>query len=345
MFEEPNVSLLSVNGLTKHFPIKGSRQVVSAVNDVSFTVNAGETLGLVGESGSGKTTVGRCLLRLVEPNAGTIVFDGKTLSGIPLRQFRPYRARLQLVFQDPYHSLDPRRRLGDSIAEPMQLLPGLTRAQKRARVRELVQRVRLNPEIADAYPHQLSAGQQQRVGIARAMASEPQLIVLDEPTSSLDITVRAEIVDLLGQLQRDLGLSYLFISHDLSTVEHLCHRVAVMYLSRIVETGTTNQIFHHPRHPYTKALLSSVLPPDPKREVAVIELRGEIPSPINLPTGCYLSSRCPAAQAACHSTRPELLDIGYGHRVACLRVQNGTLPEEWTPETELPVAVTRAMAS
>jgi oligopeptide/dipeptide ABC transporter ATP-binding protein len=338
MFEEPNVSLLSVSGLTKHFPIKGSRQVVSAVNDVSFTVNPGETLGLVGESGSGKTTVGRCVLRLIEPNAGTIVFDGKTLSGIPMRQFRPYRAQLQLVFQDPYHSLDPRRRLGDSIAEPMQLLPNLGRAQKRERVRELLQRVRLSPEIADAYPHQLSAGQQQRVGIARAMASEPKLIVLDEPTSSLDITVRAEIVELLGNLQRELGLAYLFISHDLSTVEHLCHRVAVMYLSRIVETGTTEQIFHHPRHPYTKALLSSILPPDPADTGAIIELEGEIPSPIDLPVGCYLSSRCPAARPMCHTTRPELLDIGNGHRVACLRVQDGSLPEDWVPEMELELA-------
>jgi oligopeptide/dipeptide ABC transporter ATP-binding protein len=345
MSEEPNVSLLSVSGLTKHFPIKGSRQVVAAVNDVSFTVAAGETLGLVGESGSGKTTVGRCVLRLVEPNAGTIVFAGKTLSGIPMREFRPYRSRLQLVFQDPYHSLDPRRRLGDSVAEPMQLLPNLSRAQKRKRVRELLQRVRLNPEIADAYPHQLSAGQQQRVGIARAMASEPRLIVLDEPTSSLDITVRGEIVELLGRLQRDLGLAYLFISHDLSTIEHLCHRVAVMYLSRIVETGATEQIFHHPRHPYTKALLSSVLPPDPTVAQTVIELAGEIPSPINLPVGCYLSSRCPAARPACHTTRPELLDIGKGHRVACLRVQDGSLPKDWTPDASEPLAIVRDVAS
>jgi oligopeptide/dipeptide ABC transporter ATP-binding protein len=328
------MALLKVEGLTKHFPIKGSRDVVSAVNQVSFAIGEGETLGLVGESGSGKTTVGRCILRLIEPDGGAVAFDNVELTTVPMRRFRPYRARLQMVFQDPYHSLDPRHRIGQSIAEPMQLLEGAGRPARSVRVRELLRRVRLDPALAEAYPHQLSAGQQQRVGIARAMASEPRLIVLDEPTSSLDITIRAEIIELLTQLQRDFGMAYLFISHDLSTVEHLCHRVAVMYLSRIVEMGSVDQVFHHPRHPYTKALLSSVLAPNPDEQRTVIELAGEIPSPINLPTGCYLQSRCPAAVPACQSTRPELVDIGQGHRVACLRVQQGSLDEAWTPSSQ-----------
>jgi oligopeptide/dipeptide ABC transporter ATP-binding protein len=328
------MALLSVEGLTKHFPIKGSRDVVSAVNQVSFSIAEGETLGLVGESGSGKTTVGRSILRLIEADAGAIVFDNVELTSMPMRRFRPYRARLQMVFQDPYHSLDPRCPIGQSIAEPMQLVEGLSRSARSVRVRELLKRVRLDSAVADAYPHQLSAGQQQRVGIARAMSSEPRLIVLDEPTSSLDITIRAEIIELLTQLQRDYGIAYLFISHDLTTVEHLCHRVAVMYLSRIVETGSVDQIFHHPRHPYTKALLSSVLAANPDEQRAIIELSGEIPSPIHLPTGCYLHSRCPAVRPACMRTRPELVDVGCGHRVACLRVQEGSLVESWTPTAD-----------
>ena len=199
---------------------------------------------------------------------------------------------------------------------------------------ELLKRVRLDSAVADAYPHQLSAGQQQRVGIARAMASDPRLIVLDEPTSSLDITIRTNIIELLSDLQQEFGIAYLFISHDLSTVEHLCHRVAVMYLSRIVEIGTVDQVFNHPRHPYTKALLSSVLVPNPEEGRELIELAGEIPSPINLPTGCYLRSRCPAGRPACGATQPVLAEIEGGHRVACLRVQDGSLPENWIPSME-----------
>jgi oligopeptide/dipeptide ABC transporter ATP-binding protein len=238
---------------------------------------------------------------------------------------------MQMVFQDPYHSLDPRRRVGESIAEPMQLIPGISRTSRKNDVRVLLQRVRLEPGLADAYPHQLSAGQQQRIGIARALASRPRLIVLDEPTSSLDITIRGEVIELLKQLQNELGVGYLFISHDLSTVEHLCHQVAVMYLSRIVEIGTVGQVFRHPRHPYTKALLSSVLSPDPGQHGSVIELRGEIPSPINLPNGCYLHTRCPAARPSCAQLRPALADVGDGHLVACLRVQDGSLAENWDP--------------
>lgn len=323
------MTLLRIEGLAKHFTIKGSRDVVSAVNDVSFTIEEGETLGLVGESGSGKTTVGRCVLRLTEPDSGRILFSGKDLKSISQRDFLPYRAQMQMVFQDPYHSLDPRSPIGNSIAEPMQLLPGLNRAERGARVTALLKRVRLDPDLADAYPHQLSAGQQQRVGIARALASEPRLIVLDEPTSSLDISVRAQIIELLVNIQKETGVAYLFISHDLSTVENLCHRVAVMYLSRIVEMGSVDDVFNHSRHPYSKALLSSTLAANPDKQRVIIDLAGEIPSPINLPQGCYLRSRCPAAVPACATTRPSLTDVGGKHEVACLRVQDGSLPADW----------------
>ena len=336
------MTLLRVEGLTKHFPIKGSRDVISAVNAVSFSIEEGETLGLVGESGSGKTTVGRCLLRLTEPNSGSIQFSGKDLTTIPQYAFRPFRAKLQMVFQDPYHSLDPRSPIGNSIAEPMQLVPGLSGADRGTRVQALLKRVRLDPDLADVYPHQLSAGQQQRVAIARALAPGPRLIVLDEPTSSLDITVRKQIIELLVNIQKETGVSYLFISHDLSTVENLCHRVAVMYLSRIVETGSVTDVFNHPRHPYSKALLSSTLAPNPNKQQIVIDLAGEIPSPINLPHGCYLYSRCPAAMPACADTRPELVDIGNKHQVACLRVQEGSLPEDWLPP---PVQETKATSA
>lgn len=309
--------LLEVRQLTKLFPIKGTRAIVQAVNGISFGLERGRTLGLIGESGSGKTTVGRCILKLIEPTAGEIVFDGVALAGLSQRAFRPLRRRIQMVFQDPYRSLNPRMSVRDAVGEPL-MLHRARRGNDDGRVRDLIRRVELEPDDLRRYPHELSGGQQQRVGIARALASDPELIVLDEPTSSLDIAIRGRVTDLLLNLQAELGLSYLYISHDLTTVEHLCHDVAVMYLGRIVEIGSKAQVFGSPRHPYSKALLSSALSPDPEARRPVYALSGEIPSPINLPSGCPLRTRCPEAVAACAERFPPFVDVGGGHSVACV---------------------------
>jgi len=323
-------SLLEVRNLVKHFPIRGSTAVVRAVNGVSFDVGVGQTLGLIGESGSGKTTVGRCLLKLIEPTRGDIVFDGQSIGGMSQDQFRPLRRRIQMVFQDPFRSLNPRMSVRDTLREPLMLHRIGDRGEQDDRVRELMRRVELDPDDLKRYPHQLSGGQQQRVGIARAIATEPDLIVLDEPTSSLDITIRGRITDLLLNLQAELGLSYVYISHDLTTVEHICHHVAVMYLGSVVEIGTKEQVFNAPEHPYSKALLSSALVPDPSVHKAPYLLTGEIPSPINLPSGCPLHTRCPEAVAVCAQRVPPLVDVGSGHLAACIwaRPANAAGPSE-----------------
>jgi oligopeptide/dipeptide ABC transporter ATP-binding protein len=317
-------SLLEVDRLVMHFPIKGSRAVVQAVNGVSFTVERGQTLGLIGESGSGKTTVGRCVLRLIEPTAGSIVFDGKSISSLSQETFRPLRRRIQMVFQDPFRSLNPRMSVRDTLREPLALHGIGSRADHDDRVRELIRKVELEPGDLQRYPHQLSGGQQQRVGIARAIATNPDLIVLDEPTSSLDITIRGRITDLLLNLQAELGLSYIYISHDLTTVEHLCHRVAVMYLGSIVEIGSKDPLFNAPRHPYSKALLSSALAPDPEVRKPSYALAGEIPSPINLPAGCPLRTRCPEAIEACSFAFPPFIEVATDHRAACVHAGKPT---------------------
>jgi oligopeptide/dipeptide ABC transporter ATP-binding protein len=318
-------ALLEVRNLTMHFPLKGSRAVVRAVNGVSFVIGRGQTLGLIGESGSGKTTVGRCILKLIEPTGGEILFDGTPTTGLTQRRFRPFRRRIQMVFQDPYRSLNPRMSVRDTLLEPLRLHQIGTRRDDEDRVRELLRRVELEPEDLRRYPHQLSGGQQQRVGIARAIATNPDLIVLDEPTSSLDITIRGRITDLLLNLQAELGLSYVYISHDLTTVEHLCQRVAVMYLGSIVEIGSKDQVFKTPRHPYSKALLSSALVPDPDVHKQLYALSGEIPSPINLPPGCPLRTRCPEVAAACADRFPPSIDTGQGHEVACIWASPATV--------------------
>jgi oligopeptide transport system ATP-binding protein len=319
--------LLEVHNLVKHFPIKGTRAVVQAVNGVSFAVERGQTLGLIGESGSGKTTVGRCILKLIEPTDGEIAFDGMPVSRLSQEAFRPLRRRIQMVFQDPFRSLNPRMSVRETLREPLVLHGIGTRADQDDRVRELIRRVELDPDDLKRYPHQLSGGQQQRVGIARAIATAPDLIVLDEPTSSLDITIRGRITDLLLNLQSELGLSYVYISHDLTTVEHICHRVAVMYLGSIVEIGTKEQVFNAPQHPYSKALLSSALVPDPTVRKSLYLLSGEIPSPINLPAGCPLHTRCPEAIDACRERFPPFVDVGAGHLAACIwaRPANGVV--------------------
>ena len=313
-------ALLEVEGLSKVFPV-GRGQELKAVSDVSFEIRRGEALALVGESGSGKTTTGRCLLRLIEPTQGSIRFEGQDLRALSLRRFRSLRPRMQMVFQEPYDSLSPRMRVGRIVEEPLRMLPELDARGRERRAIEALEMVRLGERAYDRYPHQFSAGQQQRIGIARALATRPDLVLLDEPTSALDVSVRAEILDLLSDLQAELGLAYLFISHDLTAVRRVCQRVAIMYLGRIIETGDTEQIFEAPLHPYSRALLSSVLYPDPRRKPSRFLLSGEIPSPIDLPKGCHLASRCPWAEPACEAAYPALEVFGPDRLVACRRAR------------------------
>jgi oligopeptide/dipeptide ABC transporter ATP-binding protein len=311
--------LVTVNSLVKRFPLSGGL-VLTAVNDVSFSIARGETLGLVGESGSGKTTVGRCLLRLIEPTSGEIRYEADSIGHLSQRAFRSYRPKMQAVFQDPYDSLDPRITVGDTILESIALWDRTgNRRGRQEKLLRLAELVRLRPDQLNLYPRELSGGQRQRVGIARALATDPQFIVLDEPTSSLDPLARAEIIELLIQLQKELQLSYLFISHDLMTVRYVAHRVAVMYLGHLVELGETASVFSAPRHPYTQALLSAVLVADPTARGRVKLLQGEIPSPVNLPPICPFASRCPVAVERCRAQAPALLPAATGHSVACFR--------------------------
>jgi len=314
-------TLIEVKDLVKHFPIGGSRLVVQAVNDVSFRIAEGRTLGLVGESGSGKTTVGRCILRLIEPTAGTVQFKGQDIGQMSHSAFRRLRPQMQMVFQDPYDSLDPHMTTAEIIGEPLALWSRLRRARMRERIHDLASKVGLQEDLLGVYPHQLSGGQQQRAGIARAIATNPALLVLDEPTSALDPYAHAEIIELLIHLQKTLGMAYLLISHDLNAVRHVSNEVAIMYLGSIIERGARDEIFNSPQHPYSRALLSSVLYPDPatKRPRKYI-LRGEIPSPVDLPSGCLLYSRCPLALPLCAEGRPPLKDLGNEHFVACYQV-------------------------
>lgn len=311
--------LLEVRDLVQHFPISGTRKLVQAVNGVSLSVDAGETLALVGESGSGKTTVGRCVLGLIKPTGGLISFKGQPMGGRRTVRSPELRGRMQLVFQEPAESLDPRCLVGDTIGEPLRAL-GASRADRTAAVRLATQRVGLPERILDDYPGELSMGLQQRIGIARAIVSTPELIVLDEPTSALDPSARAEIIDLLIRLQKELGTTYLFISHDLSTVRYVSRRVAVLYLGFVVEEGPAADLFAVPRHPYSIGLLSSVLLPNPElRRERTIRLEGEIPSPIDLPVGCPLAGRCPLAVDQCRRTMPPIESVGPDHVVRCWR--------------------------
>lgn len=312
--------LVNVRHLVKHFPVEGSGDVVRAVDDVSFEILRGETLGLVGESGCGKSTVGRCLLRLIEPTTGQIDFDGRNVRSLNRSDLRELRREMQIVFQDPYASLNPRMRVGDIVGEPLVIHKIGTKKERSERVGELLRRVGLDPDYRKRYPHEFSGGQRQRIGVARTLALNPKLIVADEPVSALDVSVQAQVVNLLQDLQKEFGLTYLFISHGLAVVEHISTRVAVMYLGRIVEIASAADLYLRPLHPYTQALLSAIPVPDPKRKRERIVLQGDVPTPINPPSGCRFRTRCPIAIDECVRIDPELRELSPGHRVACIRV-------------------------
>ncbi|MFQ5828319.1 MAG: ABC transporter ATP-binding protein [Candidatus Methylomirabilia bacterium] len=320
-------SLIAVEGLVKHFPLKGIGvwfdrlggrvpPAVKAVDGVSLAVDSGETVGLVGESGCGKSTVARCLLRLIEPSAGRVRFDGIELIALENEPLRRLRRDLQMVFQDPTASLNPRLTVRRTVEEPLRLHTDLARAERRAATGEVLDQVSLGPELLDRYPHELSGGQRQRVNIARAIATRPRFVILDEPTSALDVSLRAKLILLLDELRTKLGMTYLFISHDLATVKYLAHRVAVMYLGTIVELALTHELFERPLHPYTRALLSAIPIPDPDARRERLTLAGEVPSPIHIPSGCRLQTRCPLAQPVC--ARPvRLREVAPSRLVAC----------------------------
>jgi len=323
--------LLNVTDLKVHFPIGKTLfkpgVTIKAVDGVSFEVGRGEVLGLVGESGSGKTTLGRAVLRLVQPTHGSVQFDGTELVGLAAPQLKALRSQMQIIFQDPYASLNPRMSVGQIVGEALLLHHIGNRGDRAERVGDLLEKVGLPRSAAARFPHEFSGGQRQRIGIARALAVNPQFIVADEPVSALDVSIQAQIINLLQDLRQELGLSLLFIGHDLSVIEFLCDRVVVMYLGKIMETATSADLYANPRHPYTRALLDAAPVPDPRARRQRITLKGDLPSPINPPSGCVFRTRCPFAIAACAEVIPPLETVGNRHQVACIRAAELNLSE------------------
>ncbi|MBY9081300.1 dipeptide ABC transporter ATP-binding protein [Paenibacillus sp. HN-1] len=314
--------LLEVRGLKKYYPIKKgfldrTQGYVKAVDDISFAVRSGETFGLVGESGCGKSTTGRSLLRLIEPTAGEVYFEGQDITKLSLEEMRKRRREMQIVFQDPFSSLDPRNTVERILEEPLIVHGAGNARERKAAVSRLADVVGLSKAHLQRYPHQFSGGQRQRIGIARALALQPKLIVADEPVSALDVSIQSQVINLMQDLQREFGLTYIFIAHDLSVVKHICDRVAVMYLGRIVEITSKEILYANPQHPYTQALLSAVPEPDPDLRKERVILQGEVPSPANAPVGCAFHTRCPHAMDICRNVRPQLAETEAGHLTAC----------------------------
>src|SRR6266436_380550 len=314
--------LLEVRGLKKHFPVRGSGLLgragsVKAVDGISFTVNRAETLGLVGESGCGKTTTSKLVLAAERPTAGVIEFEGQDIAALPEKRLGDYRRKVQVVFQDPYSSLSPRMRVGEIIAEPLHAHEPLSRQEIQSRVAELLELVGMRPDMARLFPHEFSGGQRQRLAIARALSTNARLVVLDEPVSALDVSIRAHIIGLLEALQARLGVSYLFIAHDLAAVAHLSHQIAVMYLGKIVEVADSLELCAKPLHPYTQALFAASLPSHPDEAKEEVVLTGEVPSALNPPSGCHFHPRCPFAMSQCATIEPALVEVSPGHQVAC----------------------------
>jgi oligopeptide transport system ATP-binding protein len=329
-------ALLEVEGLTKHFPVSQgvilSRlgKSVKAVDDVTFSITPGETLGLVGESGCGKSTTGRCIIRLLEPTAGKIHFEGTDVRKLRGKELKAFRRNVQFIFQDPYASLNPRMTFGEIMSEPLVIHGIGTRKERQDRSKEMLAVVGLSPEHIHRYPHEFSGGQRQRVGIARALMLRPKMIVCDEPVSALDVSIQAQIINLLEELQQEFGLTYLFIAHDLAVIRHICDRVAVMYLGKVVELGGWREVYNTPNHPYTQSLLSAVPVPDPEkqRQRARIILRGDVPSPVDPPSGCRFHTRCPIAQfPICKDEEPPLREVAIGHQAACHFAKAFPIPE------------------
>jgi oligopeptide/dipeptide ABC transporter ATP-binding protein len=322
-----NETMVEVNNLKMYFPItrgllRHKVADIKAVDDISFKIKKHETLGLVGESGCGKTTVGRCVLRLYQPTSGSIIFNGTDISKMPERRIKHFRKDMGVIFQDPFGSLNPRQTAGSIVGDPLKVHRMASGRELTNRVVELFRIVGLDPGMMDRVPHEFSGGQRQRIGVARALACRPSLIICDEPISALDVSIQAQIINLLEELQETMGLTYLFIAHDLAVVQHISDRVAVMYLGRIVELTDSGELYENPLHPYTRALLSAIPIPDPRLEKTRtrIVLKGEVPSPVNPPPGCHFHPRCHMAIDECSQHRPELRDIGGGHFVACIRV-------------------------
>ncbi|MBL81052.1 MAG: oligopeptide ABC transporter ATP-binding protein [Rhodospirillaceae bacterium] len=315
--------ILEARNLVKRFPIGRSGSFVNAVNGVNLSIQKGEVLGMVGESGSGKSTIGRTLLRLTEPTSGQILFDGQDITSLSDKHVRPLRKNMQMVFQDPWSALNPRMKIGDLISEPMRIHLDISRSECKDRTEMLAQRVRLSTDFLNRTPSALSGGQLQRVCIARAIATNPKLIILDEPTSSLDLSVRAGILELLQELRVETEAGFLFISHDLGTIKLVSDRIAVLYLGHVVEEVPKDKLFSNPSHPYSQSLLSAHLPSDPDANLQRLTLQGEIPSPINLPPGCSFHTRCPVAVPECKSTRPKTEEISPMHMASCLRLRDG----------------------